>query len=884
MFQRKIYDRNMLKKFKQKINSKLVVLFTIILGLFCKIKIAKAAAAAIAGGVIVAAEAIAQLFGYSLVGMTLEAILGGLITLLIYFIGGVFTVVIWILFQVAQYNDFIREAIVNQGWVIIRDICNMFFILILLVIAFATILRRENYNAKKLLPKLLIMAVLINFSKTICGLAIDFGQVIMLTFVNAFGNAGPGNIITTFGIEKLYSISRITGKGITPLSTLAAQLLGLVMLIIACIVVGIFAIILIFRIIMLWILIILSPLAFLAMAIPAGAKYASQWSNEFTKYVIVGPIMAFFLWLALVFGSTGSMSNININLSQTGDANVPNANISEMGEGNNMAKFFVATCFFIASLMVAQQMSVAGGGMAGNAVAKIKATGIGAAKWGTFATGRKLDSWQVGAQKKIAGALGVKDYIPKSLNYRMVAAGWKAKQSKDLEDYESTTGGVNAWRDTFGKYLRISQYGAVRKSKRRQAEDNEKADKLAKHNRIMDDRVSNFSLLESAKDEKRQSLIKDEKNIINKYNNNGLDGKAEFNKDLASLSTYVPDADSIKDDYEKKIAKNKNEIQKLRDEKWFGFKGAAQYGGDYYKSGQTELQEKDERETMSRTDGQNHALITELLQALKTKDQNRTVSTLNILAKNNDINEALKDNRVIDLMTKENGILQDLAKTMNLDQNQTTQLIKDFQNNPVTPAYTQALVQGALKATSMDNALAGRYAHKIGSSSFSAGNGLAFGMTSGNSATGNYEFDKLNFKDGALQTSQSRKDAIIGKFANLESQAKMRTIHPDVFIKEAQSGDATGLSEEGKDFIRSLTAHDLGQISRLRLDVIRKIGKSKPALRDIKLLAKDLEEQGDQNQANIVKYFAGYIKFKIEGKGELKDRDAAEKAFKEIEV
>jgi hypothetical protein len=51
----------------------------------------------------------------------------------------------------------------SNGWVITRDIANMFFIVILLVIAFATILQIEQYNYKKWLPKLILMAILINF-------------------------------------------------------------------------------------------------------------------------------------------------------------------------------------------------------------------------------------------------------------------------------------------------------------------------------------------------------------------------------------------------------------------------------------------------------------------------------------------------------------------------------------------------------------------------------------------------------------------------------------------------------------------------------------------------------------------------------------------------
>ena len=75
-------------------------------------------------------------------------------------IGQLSTIFTYLLFVVARYNDFINEPLVTQGWILVRDLCNMFFILIILVIAFATILRIESYNAKKLLPKLLIMVII----------------------------------------------------------------------------------------------------------------------------------------------------------------------------------------------------------------------------------------------------------------------------------------------------------------------------------------------------------------------------------------------------------------------------------------------------------------------------------------------------------------------------------------------------------------------------------------------------------------------------------------------------------------------------------------------------------------------------------------------------
>ena len=117
----------------------------------------------------------------STVMIGIVTVLGWIAFFLSYVVGYITTVIIDVLIWVVQFNNIINVEAVKVGWVIVRDLANMFFVLVLLVIAFATILRIESYNAKKLLPKLLIMAVVINFSKTIFGIIIDFSQVIMLT-------------------------------------------------------------------------------------------------------------------------------------------------------------------------------------------------------------------------------------------------------------------------------------------------------------------------------------------------------------------------------------------------------------------------------------------------------------------------------------------------------------------------------------------------------------------------------------------------------------------------------------------------------------------------------------------------------------------------------
>src|SRR3990167_2811170 len=53
---------------------------------------------------------------------------------------------------------------IDAGWTFSRDIVNIFFIFILLFIAIATILGIESYGAKSLLARLIVVALLVNFS------------------------------------------------------------------------------------------------------------------------------------------------------------------------------------------------------------------------------------------------------------------------------------------------------------------------------------------------------------------------------------------------------------------------------------------------------------------------------------------------------------------------------------------------------------------------------------------------------------------------------------------------------------------------------------------------------------------------------------------------
>ena len=338
----------------------------------------------------------------------------------------------------APYNNFVNSAAVNTGWVLTRDIANMFFILVLLAIAFGTILKIEQLNYQKILPKLLIMAVLINFSKTICGLIIDFGQVVMLTFVNAFIAAAGGNFLNALGIARLMQLSETTALDYSAFEISAAYIFALVMMIIALIVVIVYAAVLAYRIVMLWILIILSPLAFLAGGFPVGkaSSVYSDWWDNFVGAVIVGPILAFFLWLTLLTAGGGTLGATFENTEYTrpageeaitgqlGTAGGNDFFITQGGTTQAVVGFIIAAAMLMGGMAVAQQAGGHAGSFAGSMASKTKgyvggslkgmARGAGqltagAAKKGATAADRnlRLRERMYGGMGKIPGLRGV---------------------------------------------------------------------------------------------------------------------------------------------------------------------------------------------------------------------------------------------------------------------------------------------------------------------------------------------------------------------------------------------------------------------------------------------------------------------------------------------
>ena len=195
------------------------------------------------------------------------------------------------------------------AWVIMRNISNVAFIVAFLVIIYSqlTSVGISNYGVKKMLPRLIIAAVLVNLSFTFCAVLLDLSNIAGYAFQDAF--MGIKNTISTVGentgvgwtwsevIVMILSNGALAG-GVVATVAMGAELLPLAL----SALVGIGLVLLLVLLIMaarqalIVILIIISPLAFVCYLLPGTEKWFKKWRDLFFTMLV------FFPAFAVIFG------------------------------------------------------------------------------------------------------------------------------------------------------------------------------------------------------------------------------------------------------------------------------------------------------------------------------------------------------------------------------------------------------------------------------------------------------------------------------------------------------------------------------------------------------------------------------------------------------
>lgn len=211
-----------------------------------------------------------------------------------------------------KVNPLMQSDPVYEAWGIIRNIANVAFVISFLIIIFSQLTGAgiSNYGVKKLLPRLLICAVLVNISFVLMQLAVDVANILGAGLFDLLTSITPNVQGATWGmlfknIVGLGSVGALSALGVTLAGGPAAALwmLGPIVIMGAL---GFLAALLtlIFRQAVIPVLAVMAPLAFVAYLLPNTESWFKKWSSLFMSMLMLYPIAG------IVFGGARFVSAV----------------------------------------------------------------------------------------------------------------------------------------------------------------------------------------------------------------------------------------------------------------------------------------------------------------------------------------------------------------------------------------------------------------------------------------------------------------------------------------------------------------------------------------------------------------------------------------------
>ncbi len=222
------------------------------------------------------------------------------------------------LVSIRTYTDDFAQVIYS-AWQILRNLGNIFFILSIVAIGVATVFRISGYAVKDLLVKLIVGAILINFSLTIAQAILGIADTVTNQFLGPNTGAIRAIVNPLVTTNIWANVTANAGDFSSSIQGVFSFWLSFAAFVAFL---GV-AFLLFFRIIMLWILLMLSPLPYVAMVLPATRKMSKTWWSKFIQWAFNAPIVAFMLNL------TATITVANSNIIQK-LANVQTGNSSEV--------------------------------------------------------------------------------------------------------------------------------------------------------------------------------------------------------------------------------------------------------------------------------------------------------------------------------------------------------------------------------------------------------------------------------------------------------------------------------------------------------------------------------------------------------------------------
>ena len=205
----------------------------------------------------------------------------------------------------------------EQAWKFFRDIANAVFAVIFLWVIFSQIsnVGVSNYGIKKILPRLIIGALLVNLSFYLCQLAVDLSNILGFSLKGVLEGAasGVGTQSAEVGTFNTLIVGGLALVGVGLFIFLAVSIPTIMALLLALLVV---LVILIVRQAAVILLIAISPLAFAAWLLPNTENLFKKWVSMFRGLLIVFPV------ISLLYGA-GKLAGAVLAAVGTNDPNNP---------------------------------------------------------------------------------------------------------------------------------------------------------------------------------------------------------------------------------------------------------------------------------------------------------------------------------------------------------------------------------------------------------------------------------------------------------------------------------------------------------------------------------------------------------------------------------
>lgn len=207
-----------------------------------------------------------------------------------------------------------------KAWDAMRQIANVGFIIIFLILIYSqlTSVGVSNYGIKKLLPSMIIGAILVNLSWIIAALAVDLSNIMgyalqdffmsLRTDLFTFNDTSDGSLTSWESLSQFILSAGTVGTAVavsgvsllvTPGVSIAATL-WLLLPILTGVIISAVVVVMIFaaRQALLIILIIIAPLAFIARILPNTANLYQKW------YSTMMTMLIFFPAISILFGGS----------------------------------------------------------------------------------------------------------------------------------------------------------------------------------------------------------------------------------------------------------------------------------------------------------------------------------------------------------------------------------------------------------------------------------------------------------------------------------------------------------------------------------------------------------------------------------------------------